>query len=62
MKYGKIVDNGYIIAINSNGRGTLISRQEFKLIQNALKMIPTLKTNEEAHLKDETLEWEITQN
>lgn len=62
MKYGKIVDNGYIIAINSNGRGTLISRQEFKLIQNALKMIPTLKANEEAHLKDETLEWEITQN
>jgi hypothetical protein len=62
MKYGKVVNDGYIIAINSNGRGTVISRQEFKLIQNALKSIPELSENEEAHLKDGTLEWEIVKN
>lgn len=55
----KIVNDGYILAINHGSIGEPIEEEEFNLISEKMKNPPEIKDNQYAMLKDKDYTWEI---
>lgn len=61
MKQYKIVDNGFILGINSSF-GIRITSEEYKRIKKALENVPPIGDNQVAKLRDSDLQWVISDN
>ena len=57
---GKIIDNGYIIAISNTPIGIEITDEEYAQIKAKLDTIPVVEKNQEAKLKVD-LTWDIVE-
>lgn len=61
MKQYKIVDNGFILGINSSF-GIRITSEEYQRIKKALENVPPIGDNQIAKLRDSDLQWVISNN
>ena len=57
MRYYKIIDNGYILAIGTGGGGVEITEQEYNSIMNVIQQKPPRTTTTDFMLKTD-LTWE----
>ena len=58
MRYNKIIENGYIIAIGIGGSGTEITEEEYDEIMAVIQNKPQRTETTDYHLKED-LTWEI---
>lgn len=57
MRYFKIIDNGYILAIGTGGGGTEITEAEHDAIMAVIQQKPAWENDTDCHLKTD-LTWE----
>lgn len=60
MKYGKIVSDGFILAVTTGG-GTEITEEEYNEILAAVQSAPASPEGFVYKLRADTLEWELVE-